>query len=118
MAAVAEACSVAVAEGLEPATLYELLTASTGDSRVLRTRFPLAGVDDAHPSSRDWAPLFALDLIAKDLDLALELAAEHGIDAGVTSAALAAYREAQHDGLGALDYSAVYRRGESAGASD
>ena len=118
MAAVAEACSVAVAEGLEPATLYELLTASTGDSRVLRTRFPLAGVDDAHPSSRAWAPLFALDLIAKDLDLALELAAEHGIDAGVTSAALAAYREAQHDGLGALDYSAVYRRGESAGASD
>ena len=118
MAAVAEACAIAVAEGIEPATLYELLTASTGDSRVLRTRFPLAGVDGAHPSSNGFAPLFALDLIEKDLGLALDLADGHGLDARVASAALAAYREAQRDGLGALDYSAVYRRGESAGASD
>ena len=118
MAAVAEACAIAVAEGIEPATLYELLTASTGDSRVLRTRFPLAGVDGAHPSSNGFAPLFALDLIEKDLGLALDLADGHGLDARVASAALAAYRVAQRDGLGALDYSAVYRRGESAGASD
>ena len=32
MAALAEACAIAVAEGIDPATLYELLTASTGDS--------------------------------------------------------------------------------------
>ena len=118
MAALAEACAIAVAEGIEPATLYQLLTASTGDSRVLRTRFPLAGVDDAHPSSNAYAPLFALDLIAKDLALALALAEEHRVEAAVAAAALAAYGEAQLDGLGALDYSAVYRRGESAGASD
>jgi len=118
MAAVAEACAIAVAEGIEPATLYELLTASTGDSRVLRTRFPLAGVDDAHPSSNGFAPLFALDLIAKDLELALELGEEHALRGAVAAAALAAYREAQRDGLGALDYSAVYRRGESAGGAD
>ena len=117
MAALAEACAIAVAEGIERATLYQLLTASTGDSRVLRTRFPLAGVDDAHPSSNAYAPLFALDLIAKDLALALALAEEHRVEAAVAAAALAAYGEAQLDGLGALDYSAVYRRGESAGAS-
>ena len=110
MAAVAESCSIAVAEGIAPETLYELLRASTGDSRVLRTRFPLGGVDDAHPSSNDWAPLFALDLIAKDLDLALELAAANGMEASVAAAALDAYRDAQRAGLGALDYSAVYRR--------
>ena len=118
MAALAEACAIAVAEGIEPGTLYQLLTASTGDSRVLRTRFPLAGVDEAHPSSNAYAPLFALDLIAKDLGLALALAEEHRVEAAVAAAALAAYGEAQRDGLGALDYSAVYRRGESAGASD
>ena len=110
MAAVAEACALAEAEGIEPATLYDLLRASTGDSRVLRTRFPLGGVDGAHPSSNDWAPLFALDLIAKDLDLALELAAANGMEASVAAAALDAYRDAQRAGLGALDYSAVYRR--------
>jgi 3-hydroxyisobutyrate dehydrogenase len=118
MAAVSESCAIAVREGLDPGTLYELLTASTGDSRVLRTRFPLSGVDDAHPASNAFAPLFALDLIAKDLALALELAADHGLDAPVADAALDAYREAQRDGLGALDYSAVYRRGGGPEASD
>ena len=110
MAALAEACALADAEGIEAATLYDLLRASTGDSRVLRTRFPLGGVDDAHPSSNDWAPLFALDLIEKDLGLALELVASHGLETPVATAAIASYREAQRDGLGALDYSAVYRR--------
>ena len=118
MAAVAEACAIAVAEGIQPGTLYELLTASTGDSRVLRTRFPLTGVDDAHPSSNGFSPLFALDLIAKDLELVLELAEEHALHGAVAAAALATYREAQRDGLGALDYSAVYRRGESDGGAD
>jgi 3-hydroxyisobutyrate dehydrogenase len=104
MAAIAEACAVAEREGIDPATLYELLTSSTGDSRVLRTRFPLPGADESHPSSNGYEPLFMLDLIAKDLVLALELADE----APVTEAALGAYRRAQDAGLGQLDYSAVY----------
>jgi 3-hydroxyisobutyrate dehydrogenase len=104
MAAIAEACAIAEREGIEPATLYDLLTTSTGDSRVLRTRFPLPGVDDAHPSSNGYEPLFTVDLIAKDLALAAELADE----APVAAAALAAYAEAQQAGHGGLDYSAVY----------
>jgi 3-hydroxyisobutyrate dehydrogenase len=104
MAAIAEACTIAEREGIDPAILYELLTSSTGDSRVLRTRFPLPGVDPSHPASNDYEPLFMLDLIAKDLGLALELAE----DAPVVSAALAEYRRAQEAGLGGLDYSAVF----------
>ena len=118
MAAVAESSAIAVREGIDPAMLYELLTASTGDSRVLRTRFPLAGVEAAHPSSNGFESLFALDLIAKDLGLARELAEEHGVDVPVAEAALGAYRDAQRDGLGALDYSAVYLRGAGAEPSD
>jgi 3-hydroxyisobutyrate dehydrogenase len=108
MAAVAEACALATAEGLDPATLYDLLTTSTGDSRVLRTRFPLAGADAAHPVSSGYEPLFALDLIAKDLALASALADEHDVSVPVAEAALDAYRAAQARGLGRLDYSAVY----------
>jgi 3-hydroxyisobutyrate dehydrogenase len=104
MAALAEACAVAEREGIEPALLYELLTTSTGDSRVLRTRYPLPGVVESHPSSNGYAPLFALDLIVKDLALALELAG----DARMAAAALEEYRRAQAAGLGSLDYSAVY----------
>ena len=118
MAAVGEACALAVAEGIDPGTLYRLLTASTGDSRVLRTRFPLPGVDAAHPSSNGFAPLFALELMAKDVRLALELAERHALDVPVASAALERYRAAEHDGRGGLDYSAVYRRGEGGEASD
>lgn len=111
MAALAEACALATREAIEPAVLYELLTRSTADSRVLRTRFPIGGVDPDHPASRAYEPLFALDLMAKDLDLALELAGTHGIEAPVTRASRARYREAQERDLGPLDYSAVYEAG-------
>jgi 3-hydroxyisobutyrate dehydrogenase len=108
MAAIAEACALATAEGLDPATLYELLTTSTGDSRVLRTRFPLEGADPSHPVASGYQALFALDLIAKDLALAGALAEEQGVSVPLAEAALAAYRAAQAEGLGHLDYSAVY----------
>ena len=108
MVAIAEACAVAEREGIEPAVLYDLLTRSTGDSRVLRTRFPLAGVSAEHPASRAYEALFSLDLMAKDLDAALALAAALGVEAPVASASRGRYREAQGRGAGALDYSAVY----------
>lgn len=108
MVAIAEACSVAEREGIDPAVLYDLLIRSTGDSRVLRTRFPLEGVSPEHPASRDYEPLFSLDLMAKDLELALALAAAHGVEAPVAATSRDRYREAQERGAGALDYSAVY----------
>ena len=108
MAALAEACAIATEEGIAPETFYELVSSSTGDSRVLRTRFPLAGVSDKHPASAGWSPMFMLDFIVKDLELARDLAASHGVAAEITEAALAQYREGQERGLGALDYSAVY----------
>jgi 3-hydroxyisobutyrate dehydrogenase len=109
MVGIAEACAVAQRAGIDAKTLYELVTHSTGDSRVLRTRFPLAGVDPGHPANRDFEPMFMVDLIVKDVELGCELAEEHGIDPAVARAALAAYREAQEQGLGQLDYSAVFR---------
>jgi 3-hydroxyisobutyrate dehydrogenase len=108
MVAIAEACAVAERAGIDAATFYGLISRSTGDSRVLRTRFPLPGADDGHPSNRDFEPMFMLDLIAKDLALAVDLAGQHGVDADVAQAALASYREAQERGFGRLDYSAVY----------
>ena len=108
MAAIAEACAVAAAEGLDAATLYDLLTTSTGDSRVVRTRFPLPGADPAHPVNSGYETLFALDLIAKDLALAQALADGHGIATPLAEAALGEYRAAQAAGHGQLDYSAVY----------
>ena len=108
MAAVAEACAVAAREGIDPKLFYELVTHSTGDSRVLRTRYPLAGADESHPANRGFEPMFMVDLIVKDLGLVSKLAEEAGVEPALTDAALAAYRNAQQQGLGRLDYSAVY----------
>ena len=109
MVAIAEACAVAERAGIDPKTFYELVTSSTGDSRVLRTRFPLPGADPAHPANRDFEPMFMVDLIVKDIALACDLAEQHGVDPGAARAALDAYRRAQDEGLGRLDYSAVFR---------
>jgi 3-hydroxyisobutyrate dehydrogenase len=108
MTAIAEACAIATREGIAPAVLYDLLTSSTGDSRVLRTRFPVGGVAAEHPASHAYEPLFSLDLMAKDLDIALELAAAHGVETPVATVSRERYRDAQEQGLGGLDYSAVY----------
>lgn len=108
MAAVAEACAIAAREGLDPRLFYELVTHSTGDSRVLRTRYPLAGADESHPSNHGFEPMFMVDLIVKDLALACELAEETGLDPAMARAALGAYRKTQSDGHGRLDYSAVF----------
>ncbi len=109
MVGIAEACAVAERAGIDASTFYELVTHSTGDSRVLRTRFPLPGADPSHPANRGFEPMFMVDLIVKDLELSCRLAGEHGVDPGVARAALDAYRDAQERGLGRLDYSAVFR---------
>jgi 3-hydroxyisobutyrate dehydrogenase len=106
MAAIAQAVALARREGLDPAVLYELMSNSTGDSRVLRTRFP-APVSATTPASHGFAPMFTVDLMEKDLSLAEQLAAEHGLEAEPLAAALALYRRAQEEGHGPLDYSAV-----------
>jgi 3-hydroxyisobutyrate dehydrogenase len=109
MAGMSEACALLEQEGIDPAQAYEVFTRSTSDSSVLRRRFPLPGVKPEHPSSREYEPMFRLDLLRKDLSLALELAAELGVETPVTEVAAAAYDAALEAGLGGLDYSAVYR---------
>jgi 3-hydroxyisobutyrate dehydrogenase-like beta-hydroxyacid dehydrogenase len=61
-----------------------------------------------HPASRDYEPLFRLDLLRKDLALALELAQEHDAPMPMTAAAAQLYDAALAAELGDLDYSAVH----------
>jgi 3-hydroxyisobutyrate dehydrogenase len=107
MAVLAEAVALANREGLNPNDVYEILSSGTGDSRVLRNRFPVPGVLDHAPASNDWAPLFPVDLLVKDVGLALEAAAEHGLSLPLVAAAQERYIAAVEAGYGPLDYSAV-----------
>ncbi|MGI9117506.1 MAG: NAD(P)-dependent oxidoreductase [Gaiellales bacterium] len=95
--------------GLSDAMLFDILSRSTGDSRVMRARFPGLGVDDAHPSNRDFEALFTLDLMTKDMELAEEFVTSMGLEPGLLEAATSVYREAQSEQLGGLDYSGLIR---------
>ncbi|MEZ5099968.1 MAG: NAD(P)-dependent oxidoreductase [Thermoleophilia bacterium] len=107
MAVMAEACTMLEREGVDLAQAYEVFTRSTSDSSVMRRRFPVPGVRPEHPATNDYDPMFRLDLLVKDASLALDLAAEHGVEAATATAALGLYRAALERGYGPLDYSAV-----------
>ena len=109
MAVLAEAVALARSEGLDMSRVYEIVSNGTGDSRVLRNRYPVPGVLPDAPASHNWAALFPVDLLAKDVDLALQTASEHGLSMPVVEASLERYRLAQEQSMGALDYSAVSR---------
>lgn len=109
MATLGEAVALARAERLDPARLFTVLCGASGDSRVLRQRFPVPGVLDRAPASHGWRALFPTDLLVKDVRLALDAAAAHGLGLPMAETALARYAEAQARGWGGLDYSAVAR---------
>jgi 3-hydroxyisobutyrate dehydrogenase len=109
MAAVAESVALASNAGVAPHKLFDVLTSSTGDSSVLRRRFPIAGVVPEAPVNDDYAPLFSLDLMRKDLRLALDAVADAGLDAPLTARALELYDRAAAAGWDHLDYSVIAR---------
>lgn len=109
MASISEAAAVAIGERIDPLKLFEVLSNGTGNSRVLHTRYPVPGALAETPASNNWEPLFPVDLAAKDLDLALSMAGELGLELPMTSTARKQYAEVQEQGNGGLDYSAVAR---------
>lgn len=107
MTAIAEAVALAEREHLDPTALFDVLTNGTGDSRPLRTRFPIPGARPETPASNGWAPMFPVDLIAKDLRLAIDAAREVELELPMVEAALVRYELAADQRGGNLDYSVV-----------
>ncbi len=118
MAAVAEAFSIGVRAGLSPQIMYEVVSKSSGDCWCLRTRVPYPGVIDASPANEDFAPGFMLDLMHKDVGLALELARSVGAPTRLGGLIQTLLTEGQQLGLGRLDFSAVAKVIEASGAGD
>ena len=107
MLAVAEASVFARAAGVDLAVMYDVMTHSTGDCTALRTRIPYEGARPDTPASNGWAPGFATELMAKDVDLALRAAARAGtpaLTAGIVRPVLGAAVAA---GWGREDFSAL-----------
>ncbi len=107
MLATAEATLMAERSGVELEHLYEVLTHATGDCVAVRTRLPAEGVLPDSPASNDWKPGFMTDLMAKDLDLAIDYAATNGtplFTSGIVRQILGA---ASNAGYGREDFSSL-----------
>jgi 3-hydroxyisobutyrate dehydrogenase len=107
MLATAEATVLARRSGVDLSQLYQILTHSTGDCVAVRTRLPAPGVIPDSPASNGWTPGFTTDLMAKDLDLAINYAARTGsplLTSGLVRQILGAASAA---GYGREDFSAL-----------
>jgi 3-hydroxyisobutyrate dehydrogenase len=107
--AVSEAFRIGEAYGVDPAVLTQVIANSSGATWVMQNAHPVPGINPNAASSRDYAPGFMTDLMAKDLGLAVNAAREGRVTAIVASAAQQVYRLASAHGLGRKDFAAVYQ---------
>src|SRR5437763_6620177 len=107
--AVSEAFRIAEGYGVDPRVLTRVIAKRSGATWVMEKSHPVPGIDPNSSASRDYAPGFMTDLMAKDLGLAVNAAREKRVPVAVASAAQQVYRMASAHGLGRKDCASVYR---------
>ncbi|QNM98000.1 3-hydroxyisobutyrate dehydrogenase [Chitinimonas koreensis] len=107
MIGTAEALNLGVANGLDPKVLSDIMKVSSGGNWSLEKYNPWPGVMDGVPASRGYEGGFGVDLMLKDLGLALEaaLAAKAATPLGAEARSLYALHSGQ--GKGGLDFSSI-----------
>ncbi len=100
IAAMAEALTFGVTQGVEPETFVEVITQCAGNSWMLENRAP-------HIVAGDYTPHSAVNIWPKDLGIVLDAAQSAGFQAPLTTAALEQFKAAVDAGLGAEDDAAV-----------
>jgi 3-hydroxyisobutyrate dehydrogenase len=100
-AALAEAMSVALAAGLDPEAVRELLGEGAAGSRLVKTKIPKM-------AAGDFSPQFQLGLMEKDLRYFLGLAQELDRPAPVAALVRSQMQAARRAGLGTQDVSALF----------
>lgn len=108
MAGTAEALALGVDNGLDPAVLSEIMKVSSGGNWALNVYNPYPGVMENVPSSNGYQGGFLVDLMRKDLGLALETAQATGssIPLGTLAQNLYQMHRSIND-AGALDFSSI-----------
>src|SRR5712692_7757990 len=106
--AVSEAFRIAEGFGVDPKVLTDVIAKSSGNTWLMENMHPVPGLVGKAPSSRDYAPGFTTDLMAKDLGLAVNAARELLVPVVLGPAAQQALQLASSHGLGRNDFSSVY----------
>ncbi|WP_227368166.1 3-hydroxyisobutyrate dehydrogenase [Halomonas sp. M20] len=115
MSGTAEALSLGVKNGLDPAVLSEIMKQSSGGNWALNVYNPWPDVMENAPASNDYQGGFLVDLMTKDLGLAWQMALESKAAVPMGSQARNLYVQHAAQGNGRLDFSSIqrfYRAGE------
>ena len=102
IAAMAEAMTFGLSQGVSAEKFVEVIPECAGTSWMLENRAP-------HIVAGDYTPHSSVNIWPKDLGIVLDIARGAGFDAPVTQAALAQFVEAAAMGLGAEDDAAVVK---------
>ncbi|MDN3523132.1 L-threonate dehydrogenase [Halomonas ramblicola] len=102
IATAAEAMALGIRLGLDPQTVYEVITHSAGNSWMFENRVP-------HILAGDYTPLSAVDIFVKDLNLVHETGRELAMPTPVASSALQQFTAARGAGFGREDDAAVIK---------
>lgn len=105
-----EALEMGVRNGLDPSVLSEIMLASSGRNWSLEVYNPYPGVMEGAPASNDYKPGFMVDLMVKDLGLALEIAQQSDFDNPMGQLARELYSQHQQAGNGQMDFSSILKK--------
>ncbi len=113
MLGASEALRLGIANGMDPKMLSDIMAKSSGRNWVLELYNPCPGVMENVPSSKGYAGGFGVDLMLKDLGLAVENA--ENLEASIPLGQLAQQLYENHSkaGNGQLDFSSVFNLKES-----
>jgi 3-hydroxyisobutyrate dehydrogenase len=106
--AVSEAFRIAEGFGVDPQVLTRVIASSSGRTWIMEHGHPVPGIVPEAASSRDYVPGFTVDLMCKDLGLAVDAARALRVPVAVASAAQQILRLASSHGYGRKDVSSVY----------
>jgi 3-hydroxyisobutyrate dehydrogenase len=107
MIGTSEALEMGARHGLDPKVLSEIMLASSGRNWSLEVYNPYPGVMENAPASNDYRPGFMVDLMVKDLGLAMDIARTAGFDNPLGQLARDLYEEHQKAGNGQRDFSSI-----------
>ena len=108
MLGTSEALRLGIANGMDPKVLSDIMSKSSGRNWALELYNPCPGVMENVPSSKGYAGGFGVDLMLKDLGLAVENA--ENLEANIPLGKLAQHLYESHSkaGNGQLDFSSVF----------
>jgi len=108
MIGVSEAMNLGTKLGMDPKLMADIFNSSTSRCWSSDTYNPVPGVMEGVPSSRGYEGGFGVDLISKDLSLALTAAQSVKAPVPLGSAALQLYNLMSTHGLGGKDFGVPY----------